>query len=160
MPKLKRIILENYCYFVTTNIYKKKNVFKDNRIVQILIEDLEFYRKKYDFRLHAFVIMPDHLHLLITPSEKGDISKIMHDFKSHTSQVINKSLGWNSSLWQEGFYEHVIRDRFDFRRKIDYIHKNPLMAGIVKVLEAYQFSSFRNYYLEDEDLIKVDKILF
>lgn len=92
MPKLKRIILENYCYFITSNTKDKENTFKDNRAIKILIEDLEFYRKKFDFKLHAFVIMPNHLHLLITPSEKGDISKIMHDFKSHTSQSINKLL--------------------------------------------------------------------
>ena len=160
MPKLKRIILENYCYFVTTNTNEKENIFKDREIIQILIEDLEFYRKKFDFQLHAFVIMPNHIHLLITPSEKGDISKIMHDFKSHTSQVLNRLLKRDEPLWQEGFYEHVVRDEFDFKRKIDYIHKNPLVVGIVKELMNYQFSSFRNYYMEDERLIKIDRVIF
>lgn len=159
MPKLKRIILEGYCYFVTTNTCNKENIFEDKEVVQVIIEDLEFYRKKFDFKLHAFVIMPNHIHLLITPSEKGDISKIMHDFKSHTAQIINKIFVRDKPLWQEGFYEHVIRDSFDFKKKINYIHKNPLVNGIVKVLADYQFSSFRNYYMEDENLIKVDRML-
>jgi REP element-mobilizing transposase RayT len=104
--------------------------------------------------------MPNHIHILITPSEKGNISKIMHDFKSHTAQVINETFGRDKSLWQEGFYEHVTRDKFDFKRKIDYIHKNPLNSGAVKELEDYQFSSFKNYYMEDESLIKIDRVIF
>ena len=160
MPKLKRIILENYCYFITTNTHNGEKIFRDKKVIKIIIKDLEFYQKKFDFKLHGFVIMPNHLHLLVTPSEKGDISRIMHDFKSHTSQVINKNFNRKKPLWQEGFYEHVIRDKFDFNRKMDYIHKNPLMAEIVKGLEDYRFSSFKNYYLEDESLIKVDRIIF
>lgn len=160
MPKPRRIILENYCYFVTTNTHEREKIFKDRKAIRILVEDLEFYRKKFDFGLHALVIMPNHVHLLITPSDKGDISKIMHDFKSHTSQVLNKLLRRNKPLWQEGFYEHVVRDKFDFKRKIDYIHKNPLTSGLVADLTDYQFSSFRNYYVEDESLIKIDRVIF
>ena len=159
MSKLKRIILENYCYFITTNTENRENAFKDKKAIKIIIEDLEFYRKKFNFKLHAFVIMPNHIHLLITPFEKGDISKIMHNFKSHTSQVINEVLDRNKRLWQEGFYEHAIRDEFDFKRKVNYIHKNPLMAGIVKEVADYRFSSFRNYCEEDENLIRVDRML-
>jgi putative transposase len=131
MSKLKRIILSNHCYFVTTAVRDRKELLLEETICSLILEDLEFYRKKYEFGFHAYVIMPDHLHLLLSLKEKGNISKIMHDFKSHTAQEINKVLKSRGALWQEGFYDHIIRNEKDFRKRIDYIHKNPLSSGLV-----------------------------
>jgi putative transposase len=160
MTKLKRIILPNHCYFLTTVVKDRKKLLKDDTICSIILEDLEFYRRKYGFQLHGYVIMQDHLHLLLSAKENGNISNIMHDFKSHTAQGINKVLNRNGALWQEGFYDHVIRDQRDLQRRLDYIHKNPLSSGLVEDVSDYRFSSFRNYYLEDDSLIRIDTLLF
>jgi len=90
MSKLKRIILPNYCYFVTTVVKDRKKLLLDLTICSLLLEDLKFYRKKYNFGLHAYLIMPDHLHLLLSLKENGDISQVMHDFKSHSAQEITE----------------------------------------------------------------------
>lgn len=160
MGKLKRFILANYCYFVTTVIKDRKNFFLDESICSLILQDLEFYRKKYEFLLHAYVIMPDHLHLLLSLKENGNISKLMHDFKSHTAQAINRVLKRRGSLWQEGFYDHVIRDEVDFKKRIDYIHNNPFTSGLVKEIPDYRFSSFRNYFMKDDSMIRIDKLLW
>lgn len=62
-------------------------------------------------------------------------------------------------IWQQGYYEHVIRDIKDFETKLDYIHKNPLTAGLAKNLEDYPFSSYWNYYLDDNSIIEIDRVL-
>jgi len=62
-------------------------------------------------------------------------------------------------IWQQGYYEHIIRDRKDFETKLDYIHKNPLNVGLVENLDDYPFSSYRNYYLDDNSVIEIDRIL-
>jgi REP element-mobilizing transposase RayT len=160
MSKLKRIILPNYCYFVTTVVKDRKRLLPDPVICSLVIEDLNFYRKKFDFGLHAYVIMPDHLHLLLSLKENGNISKIMHDFKSHTAQEINKIIKRSGAFWQEGFYDHIIRDERDFKKRIDYIHKNPLTAGLVSEISDHPYSSFKNYYLEDDSIIQIDKIMW
>jgi putative transposase len=158
MNKLRRIILSDYCYFITTVVKDRKKLLLDEGICSLILDDLEFYRKKYQFELLAYVIMPDHLHLLLSLTGDGNISKVMHDFKSHAAQEINKTLKKESAFWQEGFYDHIIRDERDFRKRIDYIHKNPLTAGLVKDVSDFKFSSFRNYYLGDDSVIKIDKI--
>ena len=84
----------------------------------------------------------------------------MHDLKSHTAQEINRTLGRQGPFWQEGFYDHIIRDERDFQRRIDYIHKNPLTSGLVKEMPDYPFSSFRNYCVEDDSMIEVDQIIW
>ena len=83
----------NYTQFVTTNVFLKTKVFFIPKYCQILLDNLDFYRKKYKFRLLGYVIMPDHCHFLILPNtEIGYISQIMHDWKSYTAQVILNDL--------------------------------------------------------------------
>jgi putative transposase len=158
MSKLRRIILPDYCYFVTTVVKDRERILLNNKICSIVLEDLKFYRMQYEFRLHSYVIMPDHLHLLMSLSEEGNASQIMHDFKSHTAQEINNILKRSGAFWQEGFYDHIIRDERDFRKRVDYIHKNPLTSGLVNDPAEYRFSSFRNYYIGDDSLIQIDRI--
>lgn len=158
MSRLRRIILPDYCYFITTVVKDRDKILLDKRISLIILEDLKFYRTEYKFRLHGYVIMPDHLHLLMSLSEDGNVSQIMHDFKSHTAQETNKILKRSGAFWQEGFYDHIIRDERDFRKRIDYIHKNPLTSKLVNDPAEYQFSSFRNYYTGDDTLIQIDRI--
>lgn len=157
MGKLKRFILPNYCYFVTTVVKDREKLLVDESICSLILEDLEFYRRKYEFLLHAYVIMPDHLHLLLSLKENGNISTVMHDFKSHTAQVINGILKRRGALWQEGYHDHVIRDEADFKKRIDYIHKNPFTSGLVKQVADHRFSSFKNYFMEDDSVIKIDR---
>ncbi len=133
-------------------------MLRDSAVCSLIIEDLKFYRKKHGFLLHGYVIMPDHLHILISLQASGTISQIMHDFKSHTAQKTNQISGRKGALWQEGFYGHIIRDERDFQRKIDYVHKNPLTSGLATEISDYPFSSFRNYHAEDDSMIEVDKI--
>ena len=104
--------------------------------------------------------MPNHIHLLLSLKGDGNISKIMHDFKSHTAQEINKLLKRGGAFWQEGFYDHIIRDETDFQKRIDYVHKNPLTVGLVKDLSDSPFSSFRNYCLGDDSIIQIDKLVW
>jgi putative transposase len=158
MGKLKRFLLPNFCYFVTSVIKDRQKLLLHEEICALNLKDLEFYRNKYGFLLHGYVIMPDHMHLLLSLKEKGNISKVMRDLKSHTAQMINGLLKRKGTLWQQGFYDHVIRDERDFRTRINYIHRNPLTSGLVKDVQDYRFSSFANYFMEDESLIRIDRL--
>lgn len=157
---MKHIYLSNHLYFVTSVTHERQKFFLDEQNCRILIDNLKFYRNKLGFKLIAYVIMPDHFHAIIQVPENLNISTIMHDIKRFSSIQINKSskrIG--EPVWQEGFFEHIIRDEKDFRVRLDYIHKNPLTAGLVEVIDEYRFSSYRNYYMQDDSNLMVDKIL-
>lgn len=100
--------------------------------------------------------MPDHFHWIIHPPEKAEIALIMNKIKGHSSFVINKQLGRNGKLWQKGYHDHVIRNGKNFEEKVNYIHGNPIRAGLADKMEGYKFSSYKNYYLDDNTLIKID----
>jgi putative transposase len=160
MSRLKRLLLPEHCFFVTTVVNGRPRLLKDRTVCSMILEDLQFYRNKYGFLLHGYVIMPDHLHILMSVQGDTTISQIMHDFKSHTAQEINRALGRAGAFWQEGFHDHIIRDERDFKKRINYMHKNPLMSGLIKEMPDYPFSSFRNYYMEDDSMIAMDQLIW
>jgi len=82
----------NYVHFITTKTYENRCYFKDEKCCLILLEELDFYRKKLGFKILGYVIMPDHLHCLIfwevDENPKLTISKIIQSFKSHSAKEI------------------------------------------------------------------------
>ena len=92
MP-LKTINIEGQVYFVTSKIYRNLNIFVYDRFCETVINTLEFMKKQNKFKLLGYIIMPDHLHLVIWPMGKNTISDIMRDFKKYTSrQIINYAI--------------------------------------------------------------------
>jgi len=153
---INRIILHDYPYFLTTRTQSGLDVFKNKECCRLLIKDIAYYRKELEFLIYAYVIMPNHFHWIIHPSDKANISFIMNKVKGHSSFVINKYLDRKGKLWQARFHDHVIRNGPDLREKINYIHKNPVTADLVEVPEDYKYSSCRNYYLHDDSILVID----
>jgi REP element-mobilizing transposase RayT len=125
----------------------------DNAVAEILIENL-FYHAEQLFRLWAFVVMPNHVHLLIEPltiskdlgNELNDddfiaVSRITHALKSYTAKRANLALNREGTFWQEESYDHWIRDEKEFSRVILYIENNPVKAGLVNSPEKWRWSS-------------------
>jgi REP element-mobilizing transposase RayT len=141
VKKLKHINLEGHAYFVTTNAQHKQKIFLDTRIADIVMSALFFLRDKGYYRLYSFVIMPDHLHMIILPQKNKTLSQIMHSLKSYTAKKIIDLLGRSGKVWQDGFYERVIRREDDLREKAGYIENNPVRKKLVEEPESYSYSS-------------------
>jgi putative transposase len=156
--RLKRIFTGKACYYVTTDVLNRKYGFTNRRHGEILIENVNYYRKKYNFKFIGYVIMPTHFHGIFLTSDKGTISEIMRDLKGYTAKQINELHNRiNISFWQDGFYDPVMRDQKDLEEKLNYIHYNPVRAKLVEKPEDYLYSSYRNYFLNDDSVIVVDK---
>ncbi len=89
------------------------------------------------YRLHAFVVMPDHLHLLMAPSDT--IEKSVQLIKGGISFRARRELEWTGEIWQIGFTDHRIRDEEDWKRHLDYICRNPVDAKLVSNDVQYEF---------------------
>jgi REP-associated tyrosine transposase len=92
------------------------------------------------YKLHAFVIMPDHLHLIITPSES--VEKSIQLIKGGFSFRAKRELEWKGEIWQPGFTDHRIRDEEDWKRHLEYIRTNPIEARLVGDIALYEFMGF------------------
>jgi putative transposase len=166
----------SYAHFITMNTYNNYPYFKDDELCQILREELEFYRKKYGFILIGYVIMPDHLHLLLwwDKEEKPNlsISKMMQVIKGATARRIIdlmqtkgleqmlQSTPRNADsrshrqklkycLWQPTFYDFSIYSEGKLLEKLNYIHGNPVKAGLASSPGDYKWSSYKDYFKEE-----------
>jgi putative transposase len=112
-------------YFVTIVTADRKRVFQVRDNALLLRETLFHYRDEKRFSLHPFVIMPDHLHALITPSAEQSLERCVQCIKGGFSHSMRAKTGYKGDLWQRGFHEHRIRDGDDFLQHCTYIADNP-----------------------------------
>jgi putative transposase len=122
---------------------------RDARIAELVAESLR-YRDGQVYRLAAFCIMPNHLHLVIVPLPKEDgvfhsLSAIMHSLKRYTARQANLLLGREGAFWQQESYDHVVRDEAEARRIIEYVLNNPVKAGLAQSWEDWPW----NYVAQD-----------
>ena len=227
MAKVTRFNIENYCHFVTSNTCRSAKIFSKGKAADLLVQSIFEVKKKLNFRLLAFVVMPDHIHLMMVPDKRNTISDVMRHIKGRFSRRYNHlSRGMNSpdygvqdhragnpsphhkpdthragnlslpsrrynllsgemispddetegykiwdlssfhepknhragnlslpkfKVWQESFYDHVIRNRKEFVQRLNYIHCNPIRLGLAEKPENYKYSSARGKFRIDLD---------
>lgn len=123
-------------FFVTSATFQRRRLFQVAANAELFLEILQGYRREGHYKLYAFVVMPDHMHLLLTP-QGMTIERAVGLIKGGFSHRV----GSKFPVWQRGFTDHRIRDRNDFEIRRSYIHRNPVRAGLVDVCESYPYSS-------------------
>ncbi len=110
-------------------------------MAQLLIDVLRTNALSAKFTIHDFVIMPNHLHILMTVPGELSIEKAVQLIKGGFSFRAKKELGFRGEIWQKGFSEVGVRDRSSFIEHHRYIEDNPVKAGLAKSAEAYPYGS-------------------
>ena len=152
--KYRRIFADGYSYFLTVVTHKRKPILVDN--IDLLRYVFKLSKQKYDYKIDAIVVLPDHIHMIITPKIATDYPKIISsikrsfvyglDEKSKKEAKIEISSAKykrsHAGIWQERFYEHTIRDEKDWLEKMNYIKYNPIKHKYVEDPKDWQYSSF------------------
>jgi putative transposase len=141
---------------------------RNPRIAAIVRRNL-YYHDGTKYHLHAYCVMPNHVHVLFTPApleltggrdepempvgetaDRGSLlSNIMHSLKSYTANEANKILKRTGVFWQAESYDHWVRDDEELERIVEYIRANPVSAGLVEQHEAWFFCSCHDRFLYD-----------
>lgn len=108
---------------------------------QLFLDVLRHYRKQDKFRLHAFVMMPNHIHLLITPAAELPLEKCVQLIKGGYSFRAKKELGFQGEVWAAGFNKDRVKDVPEYEAFVQYIHTNPVKRGLVAAAELFACSS-------------------
>jgi putative transposase len=135
-------------YFVITKCWQGRTVFQVPENAEILIEALFHYRDSKAYALHEFVVMPDHLHLMLTPGATTS-KKVIQLIKGGSSYQIRKARNQKMEIWQVGFYDWTIRDWNDWQTKVEYIRTNPVRAKVVQKPEDWLYSSASGQFTLD-----------
>lgn len=150
-------------YFVTCTVNQWVDVFTRNIYKDILIESLKYCQKHKGLKIYAWVIMTNHIHLIIS-SDGDNLSDILRDFKKYTSTKIYQEIrnnqqesrrDWllwllkkdeNIIFWKEGYHGEEILTKAFYDVKLNYIHLNPVRSGIVEKEKEYLYSSCGDYF--------------
>jgi REP element-mobilizing transposase RayT len=164
---------KNYPYFVTWTIVDWLPIFAEAAYRQIILDSLNYLRTNKKTELNAYVIMSTHAHAILWPENGVNLSDVTRDFKRFTSRKISQHtekqgdketlaaferarLGNRAQnvstyqVWQEGSHPEAIFTEKFARQKLDYIHLNPIRAGLVKTADEWPYSSARAYLLGEE----------
>jgi REP-associated tyrosine transposase len=143
----KKIRLKNFdyrhgfVYFITICTYEKQPLFKDTRIAELIIKNIEFRISQNEVIIYCYCIMPDHIHLLLSLSDSYNkpLGGWVSAFKRYIAKAMKEKFNI-IKLWQANFYDHVIRDAESMQTISEYILNNPVRKGIVEYWEDYPFS--------------------
>lgn len=168
-------------YFCTTSITKMYPVFINPQYCEVITRSLSYCRINKGLGLHAYVIMPNHLHLIVSADQPKAVSAIFRDFKRHTSSEISKILQKENrqdelqifrkaakesrneqecKVWQRGFRPIGLHSAPFFVQKFNYLHNNPVRKGYVRRAKHWVYSSARNYAGLAEVPLEVDKLTY
>jgi putative transposase len=139
--RLPRLDLRGHTYALTCCVDRRRDLLADPDLARALIDLWVEARDRGDLLLHGYVIMPDHYHLLLTLSGAPSISSIVRRAHSAFARMVRSRGATEGRVWQRRFYDHVIRDDEDWGTKLNYLHDNPVRAGLVESAVDYVWSS-------------------
>ena len=147
MPNFRRYYVPNAIYFIVAVTKDRQRLFADSAHVDLLFTIVGEVRQRKPFDLLAYSVIPDHANLLLKPTGKANISRIMLSIQRSFTLRFKALYGITDSLslWQRRFWDHIIRDEEDLRRHFDYVHYNPVKHGQVSRPEDYPHSSYRHW---------------
>jgi len=131
-------------FFVTTSIQDKRSLLQSSRSAELLLSILDSYRQQGKFRLHEFVIMPDHVHLLLTVGGDVSIERAVQFIKGGFAYRAGKELGFQAPVWQKGFSEVRVLDETSYEHYCIYIRNNPVRRRLASTPDDFTFSSAGN----------------
>ena len=144
MSKLLRYYSPGNAYFVTAVTYRREAILLEH--VDLFWRALQSVRRNANFEPIAWVVLPDHFHMVINPGGEN-LSSLMQRIKMSFATNYRKRRGiYRGRVWQNRFWDHVIRDDDDMNRHIDYIHYNPVKHGFVVSPFDWEQSSIRDYH--------------
>lgn len=137
MPKIKTTIDSHAGYMVTFCTSERKPLLSDPNIASVVEVAILFGKNSGWYRLFSYIVMPDHVHILLVPRGKN-ISQILHSIKSYTA---HKAIIDGDSLWQGANYTLVITEEHDLLSRMEYVELNPVRKGLGERPEDYPYSS-------------------
>lgn len=174
---------QNAIHFITFAVIQWIDVFTRSVYKDIVVESLKYCQRNKGLKIHAWVIMSNHIHLICSTEEPFKLSDVLRDFKKHTSKQIIKSIENNTKesrkawmlwifkrageqnnrneiyqFWQQDNHPIECTNRAILDSKLKYLHENPVRANIVKFESEYVYSSGIDYYTNENGLLEIDML--
>jgi len=172
MPKLRYYDHLGTARFVTFTCYRRHRYLSDTYARQAVLNELASVRERINIRILGYVIMPEHVHLLVHPPDNTRLGPIIGQLKacsarailsrlrsegSRRGRILQRSYG-SSAVWQRRCYDHNCRTTENVVEKLKYCHDNPVRRGLVSRPEDWPWSSYRWYHERRDGVFEINGI--
>jgi putative transposase len=161
-------------HFITFTCYRRQSLLSTPDTRDALLRILERTRLRYDFMIYGSVVMPNHVHLLISEPKQGTIATVIQSLKvasaryqkthicqqkadmGHRTEARMGHEAQATAFWQCRYYDRNVRDNNEFIAALKYIHRNPVKRGLVEKPEDWPWSSYRHCALDEQGIVAVE----
>jgi putative transposase len=167
---LHRTYGANHLHFITCSCYRRQQLFRSERARDCFLSILEQVRQRYHFVAVGYVVVPEHIHLLITEPEIGNPSTVMQVLKQRTAQALlpkrkrrhpcQRELLTEENrraFWQARFYDFNVWTTKKRIEKLRYMHRNPVKRGLVETPEQWRWSTYRFYLVGESGPVSINE---
>jgi REP-associated tyrosine transposase len=132
LRRLQRVWIDLPIYFITTCAFKRRAILASKEVAAILIDEWQSAYDRHGWAVGRYVIMPEHVHFFCSPElDAKTLPVFMQAWKQWTSKRITREIRLSAKVWQEEFFDHVLRSSESYSQKWDYVKENPVRAGLV-----------------------------
>jgi putative transposase len=169
MPERKIVNYPGALHFITFSTYQRRKFLSPERTRFIVMETLQECLERHEAACHAFVVMPDHVHAFLSVAESATIESFLLAWKKTSSYRIKRFYAEHlnhysercpkdCAVWQARFYDHNVESDEKLPEKMQYMHDNPVSAGLVTEFLHWKWSSARYYELEEDVGVRITPI--
>jgi putative transposase len=144
VSKLRRLFLSDRYFFIVVRLLRRREKFTEPDFA-LLARAFNRARALHPFYLTAWVFLPDHWHCICAPVYPVTISLTMKSVKQSSMSAVNQRRGAEGELWQPRFFDRALRSVKEYNEKVEYIHLNPVRAGLVSRPQDWRWSSYNEY---------------
>jgi putative transposase len=152
---LKRYQQTRQLHFITFTCYHRASLLATEQARNTFVSALERVRKWYGFYIVGYVVMPEHVHLLMSEPERGTLALSLQMVKQTVSRKLRVA-GRNGPFWQARYYDFNVWSERKRVEKLRYMHRNPVTRGLVASPEDWAWSSFRYYVTGEDGMVEIE----
>jgi putative transposase len=128
-------------YFITICAHMQQNLFQPDAVAELMIGTLRKYRDAGEFELHEYVVMPNHIHVLLSFNDQQKLGRVIQLIKGGFSHSLRENGIILRAVWEQRYYDRRVRDPQEFAEFSRYIQQNPVRKGLAERAEDYPYSS-------------------
>ena len=140
-------------FFITFNVHGKRPLFRNPKACSFFLHTLRYYKPQLKFQLLGYVVMEDHIHLLMRTQPDVSISTIIQKIKGAFGRKWKMMSHWKGPVWQKSFFNSILHDDASLKQRLNQIHYHPLEKGLSSSKTEYVYSSVRVYEEGIDDLL-------
>jgi putative transposase len=153
---LKRYYGGGDSHFITWSCYRRRPLLESAAARDLLLSVVELMRERYRFAVIGYVVMPEHVHMLVSEPWVGTPSTVVQAVKLSFIRRWLAASAYSSQFWQRRFYDFNVWSQRREIEKLKYMHRNPVVRGLVVAPEDWRWSSYRSYGFGENGLVRIN----